>query len=64
MTRREWESEVRIALYKRHESLIDVAKAINYSTSHVRKVACGCSESIRVENAISAYLGIGFIDRE
>lgn len=63
MTRKEWETEVRIACYKRGETLVDVADAIEYSISHVRKVASGCAESKRVEDAMSNYLGIGTIER-
>ena len=62
MTRNEWEKAVRIACFNKGETLVSVAKGINYSTSHIRKVASGCTESKRAEDAISNYLGIGIID--
>lgn len=63
MTRDEWEKAVRIACYNKGETLVTVAKGIEYSLSHTRKVASGCAKSKRVEDAISNYLGIGFIER-
>ena len=63
MTRDEWYIEVRVALLRQRKNLKDVAEGTNYSLSHISKVACGCVQSKRVEDAMSNYLGIEKIDR-
>ena len=58
MTREEWRRSVKAARALRGETLEDVAKAIYYSRAHLIKVLSGRVKSKRVEEAVSAYLGI------
>ena len=58
MTREEWRRSVKAARALRGETLEDVAGAIFYSVPHINKVLSGRVKSKRVEEAVSAYLGI------
>lgn len=58
MNREEWKKAVKAARILRGETVPEVARAIFYSTSYVQNVIGGTMKSKRVENAISAYLGI------
>lgn len=58
MTREEWNKAVRAQKILRGETTSEIAHAINYSASHVEKVISGGCRSVRVEAALSEYLGI------